>query len=91
MAKLRLGVAPQNIKVLNQRQPPGFLLFIGKVFDGQTEHGHRQTDSWELTLEVICPIDVRRSNHWVDEKLLFVVLVQHVYSFPKVLLHLVGG
>ena len=74
MTKLSLCITPQNIYILNLRQPLCFLLDIAKVLDGQAEHSHMHTDSREEALKVIAPIDVRRHDYVVDRKAFVVFL-----------------
>ena len=88
MAKLSLGVAANDVHILNLRHPMGLLLLTSQIFDRQTEHGDLQTDTGQKPLEILLPINVRRCNQRLLKDHVPMLLPEHIDAPPKILLHL---
>ena len=82
MTKFSLRVTAENVKVFDLWEPLCFLCFVGKIFDGQAEHGDSKADSWQKTLEVAIIVNIRGSDEWLFKADVFVSLVKLIYSLP---------
>ena len=90
MAKLSLGIAPNDVHVLNLRQPMGLLLLTGQILDRQTEHGDLQTNTGQKPLEILLPVNIRWCNQRLLKDHVPMLLPEHIDTPPQILLHLMG-
>jgi len=67
MAELSLCIAANHVHVLNLGHPNCFLLRACKILNRHAEHRNLESDTWQKTLEILLPVDVRCLHHWIDE------------------------